>query len=106
MRNILIVDDELETGNYIAQVITEHFNYCICQIAKTYDSALDYIVKLVGEILRRFKSVGKFGKLVRRNSVENYIRLRNRESRAEHTKFKLVTGKRKGRGTVTVGQIL
>lgn len=91
--NILIVDDELETGNYIAQVITEHFNYCICQIAKTYDSAIDYISNQKFDIIildyeldksNSLKNGLNLGKFISQSSEHKHIPIVFATSYPEH----------------------
>lgn len=49
--NILIIDDAVDTCEFISQVITENFEHCTCQTAISYDCAIDLLSNTEFDVL-------------------------------------------------------
>lgn len=66
------------------------------------DNGVNFAVKVPGLLQPR----GKVGQAFGHNGIENIVCRSNRSGGANHPKFKFVSRKRKGRGTVAVAVVL
>lgn len=66
----------------------------------------DQVVEGLGEVGSALQKIGKLREFLGDDGVEDKVRPRDREGRAGHPKFKLVSGEGKRGGPVAVGQVL